>query len=319
MLSRVQYEPFGVENAMIKSQWGPFSGGHGVIVLLLSALSLASSAVRAETFAGPMAGAQWRLSSSVFECRLSHEIPRFGAAVFSRRAGEEQRFYLQQDNRHLAGGEARVHAEHPLWRENAMPRSLGRFEVSEEPTAVSLNWQQSQRLAAELGEGMRLVFTREPWHGREQPVQVVLEPVGFRPGIDGFHECLVDLLPVNFDQVSRTALYFPQGGEELPREEQEKLDQVALYANADERISAFYIDGHTDGAGLRADNLELSRERAERVAQYLVDRGVPRDKITVRWHGERYPVASNREPEGRSENRRVTIRLERPDDRLSSR
>lgn len=273
--------------------------------------------VRAEQFRGPVAEAGWQLDASVFECRLVQSIPRFGSAVFTRRAGEAQRFVLQQANRYLAGGEARIRAEHPEWRETAQPEALDAVSVQAGDQPLAVDWQRSQRLAAELRTGRRLIISYAPWDGRAQAAEIVLEPVGFREALDGFNDCLSGLLPVNFDQVERNALYFPAGYADLPESELEKLDRIALYASADERITHFYVDGHTDGVGLRAENLELSRERAEMVAQYLIERGVPERKIITRWHGERYPVGSNRDPEGRAENRRVTIRLERRDERLS--
>ncbi|WP_347332143.1 flagellar protein MotY [Marinimicrobium locisalis] len=279
--------------------------------LVLCSLMVAATGARAEVFGGPVADARWELDASIFECRLSHSIPRFGEAVFARRAGESQRFVLRQNNRFLATGEARVRVEHPVWRETASAEPLGPVEVQLGAQAVTTDWRYSQRLAAELREGRRLVFTREPWHSRETPVEVIVAPVGFRAGIDAFHACLQDLLPVNFDQVERTSLSFPKGARELPEEEVEKLEPVLLYAQADRRVDRVYVDGHTDGVGLRAENLELSRERAEMVTEYLVDRGIPERQITTRWHGERYPVATNQTAEGREENRRVTIRLER--------
>ncbi len=273
---------------------------------------------RAEWFRGPIADAGWRLDASVFECRLVQPIPRFGDAVFTRRAGEQQRFVLHQANRLLAEGEASIRAEHPEWRETAQPELLDPVSVQTGEQALALDWQRSQRLAAELRTGRRLIISHAPWDSRVQAVEIVLEPVGFREGMDGFNECLAGLLPVNFDQVQRNALYFPAGNNDLPESELEKLDQVALYASADDAVTHFYVDGHTDGVGLRAENLELSQKRAEMVTQYLIERGVPERKIITRWHGERYPVGSNREPEGRAENRRVTVRLERRDERLSA-
>ncbi len=284
---------------------------------LLLALSLVGVA-RAELFRGPIAEAGWRLDASVFECRLVQPIPRFGRAVFTRRAGEQQRFVIQQANRQLAAGEASIRSEHPEWRETAQPESLDPISVQTGEQALALDWQRSQRLAAELRTGRRLIISHAPWDGRGEALEIVLEPVGFRAGMDGFNDCLAGLLPVNFDQVERNALYFPAGHNELPDSELEKLDKVALYASADDAVTHFYVDGHTDGLGLRAENLELSRKRAEMVAQYLIERGVPERKIITRWHGERYPVGSNRDPEGRAENRRVTVRLERRDERLSA-
>lgn len=285
---------------------------------LLSACVLVAGA-RAEQFRGPVAQANWQLDASVFECRLVQPIPRFGSAVFTRRAGEAQRFVLQQANRHLANGEAQIRAEHPEWRETAQAEALDAVTVQSGAQPLVVDWQRSQRLAAELRTGRRLIISYAPWDGRAQAAEIVLEPVGFRAGMDGFNDCLSGLLPVNFDQVQRNALYFPAGYVDLPESELEKLDRIALYASADDRVTHFYVDGHTDGVGLRAENLELSRERAEMVTQYLVERGVPERKIITRWHGERYPVGSNRDPEGRAENRRVTVRLERRDERLSAR
>ena len=43
--------------------------------------------------------------------------------------------------------------------------------------------------------------------------------------------------------------------------------------------------------------------------KYLVSGGVDRASIVLRWHGERYPVASNRTVAGRAKNRRVTVRV----------
>lgn len=272
-----------------------------------------------ETFHSAISEVEWHVDASVFECNLVQPIPHFGTATFSRRAGENQRFYLRQNNRHLSPGRAQLSARHPVWRESPEPRLLTEVDLSEGEELVRLGRLESQPLMAELRQGKRLVLTRGAWRGQEAPVEVIMDPVGFRSALEHYQHCLAELLPVNYDQVARTALYYSLGDHELPEEGLEQLDLVALYASEDNRVSAFYVDGHTDGIGLRADNLELSRKRAEAVAEYLVSRGVDPRKVTTRWHGERYPVASNREPEGRAQNRRVTVRLERADDRFSAR
>lgn len=67
------------------------------------------------------------------------------------------------------------------------------------------------------------------------------------------------------------------------------------------------VVGHTDSIGSDAYNMGLSQRRAESVATYLVQNGVPRQSIRTEWHGERQPVASNATAEGRAQNRRVEI------------
>ncbi len=71
------------------------------------------------------------------------------------------------------------------------------------------------------------------------------------------------------------------------------------------------LEGHADAIGNDAYNLELSRWRADAVAQELVARGVRRDRLAVEGFGERRPIAPNTLPDGkdnpagRALNRRV--------------
>jgi len=73
-----------------------------------------------------------------------------------------------------------------------------------------------------------------------------------------------------------------------------------------------HIVGHTDSKGSDAYNIKLSQRRAEAVATYLVQNGVPRQSIKTDWRGEREPVASNATDEGRAQNRRVEITVSPP-------
>jgi outer membrane protein OmpA-like peptidoglycan-associated protein len=88
---------------------------------------------------------------------------------------------------------------------------------------------------------------------------------------------------------------------------------------ADPQVDRVFIDGHTDNTHTTTYNVELSRKRAGAVVDYLVSRGLSANQVTTRYHGERYPLTSNNTAQGRSENRRVTIRLERLPPRLSQR
>lgn len=69
------------------------------------------------------------------------------------------------------------------------------------------------------------------------------------------------------------------------------------------------IAGHTDNVGSDAANLALSEKRAKAVGKYLESRGVPADRLIVKWFGETQPIADNSTPEGRAQNRRVEMEV----------
>jgi outer membrane protein OmpA-like peptidoglycan-associated protein len=99
---------------------------------------------------------------------------------------------------------------------------------------------------------------------------------------------------------------FETGKSTLTPESQTILDGVAESLVANEEIKV-QVSGHTDNTGSMAVNRRLSRARAEAVRQYLVEKGVPADRLTAAGFGPDRPVASNRTAEGRAQNRRVEL------------
>ncbi len=79
---------------------------------------------------------------------------------------------------------------------------------------------------------------------------------------------------------------------------------AALKATPDRNI---IVEGHTDSVGSHAYNMDLSQRRAEAVRLYLISQGVPQEMIKAQGIGPDRPVADNRSPEGRANNRRVEI------------
>ena len=69
------------------------------------------------------------------------------------------------------------------------------------------------------------------------------------------------------------------------------------------------VDGHTDSDGSDESNIELSTQRARAVADYLSANKVDPRRLQVRGLGEREPIASNRTANGKSQNRRVEIKI----------
>ena len=83
--------------------------------------------------------------------------------------------------------------------------------------------------------------------------------------------------------------------------------------------SRLTVEGYTDSRGTRSANMQLSRERAEAVKQWLVKNGgIPATSISTKGFGGQHPVAPNTNangsdnPLGRALNRRVSIVAEGP-------
>ena len=56
-------------------------------------------------------------------------------------------------------------------------------------------------------------------------------------------------------------------------------------------------------------NQALSERRAKTAADYLVDKGISRSRMTTKGYGESRPIDTNETDEGRQHNRRVEFEI----------
>ena len=69
------------------------------------------------------------------------------------------------------------------------------------------------------------------------------------------------------------------------------------------------LAGHTDSTGSYEYNLQLSRRRAQSVADYLVIQNVNSERFTAYGYGESDPIVTNDTDSGRAQNRRVEVAI----------
>ena len=99
----------------------------------------------------------------------------------------------------------------------------------------------------------------------------------------------------------------PDSAELLPGEN-ERLDQIAQVLK-EVPDQMFLVEGHTASVGYEKGEMKLSVERANSVANALIQRGIPREKFICKGSGGTKPIADNSTPEGKAKNRRVEITL----------
>jgi outer membrane protein OmpA-like peptidoglycan-associated protein/uncharacterized protein YidB (DUF937 family) len=109
---------------------------------------------------------------------------------------------------------------------------------------------------------------------------------------------LVSALNVN-------VINFAADSAQIPVEQFDYLNRVALALKAAPSGTVLEIAGHTDNTGDPASNLTLSQQRAEAVRNYLVQQGVDGNMLVAKGYGDSKPVGSNDTEEGKFRNRRI--------------
>lgn len=87
------------------------------------------------------------------------------------------------------------------------------------------------------------------------------------------------------------------------------LDAVAGAMKGHPEIFTVEVAGHTDSAGVAADNRALSQKRADAVVAYLTSKGIAGARLRAKGYGPDKPIADNKSTGGRQKNRRVEFNI----------
>jgi OmpA-OmpF porin, OOP family len=182
------------------------------------------------------------------------------------------------------------------------------YEGEDKPTgAASMGFARAERVKAlfagdlpddrirtrarleEEKEGMRTGYFESVEFNWIKPEETVEQTV----------EELKDRIIIRFPYGSATKEYDPEVDEYL-KKLGERIKQTG------ENVS---LTGHTDNTGSEEYNLELGLDRVKGIQNLLVANGVPKSQIQIDSKGESQPVDTNETEEGRHNNRRVEVRL----------
>ena len=107
-----------------------------------------------------------------------------------------------------------------------------------------------------------------------------------------------------------TDILFSSGSAKLSAEGIKAVKEVSLLLKSlDGR--KYQIEGHTDNIPMKSEvfpsNWELASARALSVVKTMIDAGLPADQISGATYADTQPVADNSTPEGKKQNRRISI------------
>ncbi len=111
-------------------------------------------------------------------------------------------------------------------------------------------------------------------------------------------------------QAEPLIVYFETGESKinLSDEQRQKIANISKYLDNVTEASCI-ITGHSDNTGNKNKNIELGLDRADFVRAYLVENGIPTERITTDSKGPDEPITSNATAEGRAKNRRTEITI----------
>ncbi|MBS3785496.1 MAG: OmpA family protein [Gammaproteobacteria bacterium] len=117
----------------------------------------------------------------------------------------------------------------------------------------------------------------------------------------------------------QSELFFASGSAELGADGEVRLEQVAtVLQRVAERIPdeiewVLQVEGHTDRRPISTaefpSNWELSSARAQSIVYFLIDQGIPAERLSAVGYGQFQPVMEGDDPESLARNRRIELRL----------
>lgn len=117
----------------------------------------------------------------------------------------------------------------------------------------------------------------------------------------------------------QSELFFASGSAELGADGEVRLGQVAsVLRRVAERIPqeidwVLQVEGHTDRRPINTpefpSNWELSSARAQSIVYFLIEQGIPAERLSAVGYGQFQPVADGEDPASFARNRRIELRL----------
>lgn len=181
-----------------------------------------------------------------------------------------------------------------------------RKEAAEREAAAQTQLEQQRKEAAEREAAANAELERTRQEAATAAAQHEAEARRLRMENELARIAATKREPRGFVVTLSSGVFFDVGKSALKKGAQAILTRIAeqLKSNPDIKV---VVEGHTDSTGSTATNQRLSEKRAEAVRDFLVNAGVPGDRVTAVGRGEDQPIATNNTAAGRQQNRRVEL------------
>ncbi len=192
-----------------------------------------------------------------------------------------------------AAQQAAQQAQQAAQQQAAAAQQAAQQEAAQHQAELDRTRQQMQQAQAELEKARQDLAARDAEMRQARLQQEMAKLAATRKTDRG----LIVTLP---------GIFFDTGKSDLKAGAKKTLTRMAEQLKNDSSVRVA-VEGHTDNVGKPDKNQTLSEKRANAVRDFLVNAGVPADRITAKGLGESDPIATNKTTAGRQQNRRVEL------------
>ncbi len=280
-----------------------------IIMLALGASVPALANIR--HYQADMDTSAWEVADkSRIQCKLRHEIPGYGEALFISKASKKLNMAFELDMLRLPNtySAAEVYSMPPRWMPGETQRIIGSMPIRRQYDG-DLPSKAAWNMLTELEKGFLPTIYYKDWYNDRDKITVGLSAINFSDAYDEFSRCMANLLPFSFEDIAFTVLSYKKNSIELTNYSKKKLQMIGDYLMEDKDLELVLLDGYSDSYGSRSKNKTLSVQRAMEVKNYFSELGVDAGRIELTGHGERRHIAPNDTDTNRAKNRRVVVRM----------
>lgn len=253
--------------------------------------------------------AKWETEASPLACALHHDVTDYGHVSFHRQNGEQIKLTITTQDHPAAHNTVDLLITNTPWQSEDISQKLLTLPVSygQRQFVIEGNPARKALSALQMGQFVQLQYATQ---GNTQPVSIILSNVQFVPAMREFQTCSDQMHPDSFTDLHYFNVYFESEKAILDNKASGQMQRLADYLKIDDSIKRIIIESHTDSFGRRELNTELSTNRAEVVKNFLIEQAeVDEGIIETHSYRDTKPVADNKTPAGRAQNRRTEIRL----------
>jgi len=247
--------------------------------------------------------ANWQISGDRQQCRMAQQLGDVATLTFSQSAAANIELQLTMQASYLLLQDVQGQVVSSGWQAGAVAPAV-RFSPSYLNPTQAIFTEQVPQILQQLQQGhwLKLALVLPG-----QDLTLLVPNVKSASAIVEFQHCLTQLLPLSWQQAREHQLYYGEGQRQPSAEDLAYLRLLARYILEDKQVRKILLDGYADDMGTSLADRLMSEERADEVAAHLIEAGVPKQRIELRAHGNRYPAANA--GGAKPANRRVLIRL----------